>query len=198
MVKKLYPARIVLAVVALFCMLAGAQAAENRPPAGQMCREGSYVIGFDSDSNIICSGVASTVAPEAAEVTRQVEGQRGDNCPPNCPPAASVDNGAVATDKLVIQRKAVSGIATPVISKLKPGYVVFGAKETSITIIGSGFNADSAVKFQGTTYTPTVNPTGTELNVTIATRDLAMGFYAISISNGPDLETTRPRALEVY
>ncbi len=198
MVKKFRLARVVFAVMALFCMLAVAQAAENRPPAGQMCPEGSYVIGFDPDSNIICSGVASTVVPEATEAPGHMESQASDDCPPNCPPGASVDSSEVATDTLVIQQEAVPGVAIPVISKLKPRYVVFGAKETAIKIIGSGFNADSVVKFQGTTYTPTVNPTGTELNVTIATRELAMGFYAISISNGPDLETTRPRALEVY
>jgi hypothetical protein len=181
-----------------FCMLTGVQAAENQPPAGQMCAEGSYVVGFDSDSNIICSAMPSTAVKPAVEAAAPAESLAGEGCPPNCPAAASVRGSEKVPDTPVNQQGASAGVAVPVISKLKPWSVVFGARETSITITGSGFNADTVVKFQGTSYTPSVNPAGTELVVTIATRDLTMGFYAISVSNGPDLETTRSRALEVY
>jgi hypothetical protein len=181
-----------------FCLLAGVQAAENQPPAGQMCAEGGYVIGFDSDSNIICSAMPSTVVKPSPEAAAPVVSRSGDGCPPNCPAAASVGGSETVSNTPVNQQGVSAGIAAPVISKIKPWSVVFGARETSITITGSGFNADTVVKFQGTSYTPSVNPAGTELVVTIATRDLAMGFYAISVSNGPELETTRPRALEVY
>jgi hypothetical protein len=54
------------------------------------------------------------------------------------------------------------------------------------------------VKFQDSAYSPSVNPSGTELRVTIATRNLPIGRYAITVSNGPGLETTLRRALEVY
>lgn len=198
MARKLCPARVIFAAMVPFCMLAGVQAAESQPPAGQMCAEGSYVIGFDSDSNIICSAIASTVVKPAMETAAPVASGAGDDCPPNCPAAASASNSAAVSDTPVNQKGALAGIAAPVISKLKPRSVVFGARETTITITGSGFNADSVVKFHGASYTPSVNPAGNELLVTIATRDLPMGFYAISVSNGPDLETIRPRALEVY
>jgi hypothetical protein len=181
-----------------FFLLAGVQAAENQPPAGQMCAEGSYVIGFDSDSNIICSAIASSVVKPAMETAAPVASGAGDDCPPNCPAAEFASDSETVSDTPVNQKGALAGVAIPVISKLKPRSVVFGARETTITITGSGFNTDSVVKFQGTSYTPSVNPAGNELLVTIATRDLPMGFYSISVSNGPDLETTRRRALEVY
>lgn len=198
MVRKLCPARAIFAAMVPFCMLAVVQAAENQPPAGQRCAEGSYVIGFDSESNIICSAIASTAVKPAMEAAAPVASGAGDDCPPNCPAAAPDSASETVSDTLVKQKGALAGVASPVISKLKPRSVVFGARETTITITGSGFNADSVVKFQGTSYTPSVNPAGNELLVTIATRDLPMGFYAISVSNGPDLETTRRRALEVY
>ena len=87
MVHKLSPILLVLFTIIPTCMTGSLQAAGNRPPAGQMCADGSYVSGFDADGNIIC---------------------------------------------------AVPGGAKPVISDLKPSWVVFGARETSIAIIRAG------------------------------------------------------------
>ena len=54
------------------------------------------------------------------------------------------------------------------------------------------------VLFEGSTYQPTVNPAGTELEVTLSTRRLALGNYAIKVSNGPGEVLTRKKALVVY
>ena len=45
---------------ALFACMSGNLAAENNPPpAGQMCPQGAYVIGFDRGGNIVCSNAAA-------------------------------------------------------------------------------------------------------------------------------------------
>ena len=198
MFRKLIPVRLVFAAIIPFCMLTGAQAEDGRSPAGQMCPEGAYVIGFDSDSNIVCSGAVPTPAPVPPDAARQAESPGFDECPPDCSPKVPGARGEAAAEVSVTEQHAEPVVAMPMISKLKPRSVVFGARETSIMIIGSGFSADSVVKFQGGTYSSSVNPEGTELRATITTRDLSMGPYAISVSNGPGLETTMKRALEVF
>jgi hypothetical protein len=86
----------------------------------------------------------------------------------------------------------------PIISNVKPSKLVFGAPELAITVNGTGFHADSVIIFEGTTYTPRVNQAGTQLKVTIPTGDLSFGPYRITVSNGPGMETTKKRALEIY
>ena len=201
MVHKLSSTLLVFFVIISTCLTDSLQAAESRPPAGQMCTEGSYVTGFDSKGNIICSvpgGADLTVPVETAE---QANSQGEDGCPAACV-KMTTDTGAV--DEVVAAEKPVNNESTivveakPVISDVKPSWVVFGSRETSIAIIGTGFTAGSVVNFQDSVYSPSVNPSGTELRVTIATRDLPIGRYAITVSNGPELETTLRRALEVY
>jgi len=177
------------------------QAAGSRPPAGQMCAEGSFVSGFDSEGNIICSVPGGAILPVADEPAKKTSNQVEDKCSPGCQ-KATADTGAADTvqvaDKLEKSKDTVVDAAKPVISDVKPSWVVFGARETSIAIIGAGFTHESVVKFQDSTYSPSVNPSGTELRVTIATRNLPIGRYAITVSNGPGQETTQNRALEVY
>jgi hypothetical protein len=174
-----------ITVMTLACVVTGSVAADNQPPAGQMCPEGAYVIGFDSESNIVCSGMAGAV-PSKTPGTAQ-DADRGH------------DRAEPAGNELAGDEQAPGeNTAGPVISDIKPPWVVFGARETTIRIIGSGFTADTIVKFQGAAYTPTVNAAGTELRVTIGTRELPMGRYPITVSNGTGMETTRPRSLEVF
>jgi hypothetical protein len=166
-----------------------------------MCTEGSYVTGFDSEGNIICSVPGGTNLAVPVETAEQATSQGEDGCPAACV-KMTTDTGAadevVAADRPVKDEVTVVDTAKPVISDVKPSWVVFGSRETSIAIIGTGFTDESVVKFQDSTYSPSVNPSGTELRVTIATRDLPIGRYVITVSNGPGLETTLRRALEVY
>ena len=201
MVHKLSSTLLVFFAIFSTCMIDSLQAAGSRPPAGQVCTEGSYVTGFDSEGNIICSVPGGTNLPVPVETVEQANSQGDDGCPPGCLKVAT-DAGAVdevvAADKPVKDKSTVVDVAKPVISDVKSSWIVFGARETSIAIIGAGFTDESVVKFQDSAYSPSVNPSGTELRVTIATRDLPIGRYAITVSNGPGLETTLRRALEVY
>ena len=76
--------------------------------------------------------------------------------------------------------------------------MLYGTRELRLTILGAGFNADSVVEFAGNTYTPTVNQEGTRLEVTLATRKLTIGRYAVTVANGPELKSTLGKALVVY
>lgn len=193
----------VVAALGLACLAAGSLAADTRPPAGQMCPDGAYVIGFDSGGNIVCSAVAGTATSKASRTTQDITGEAAPACPESCSKvseqnvAEAGDSGTAATHAADGQAAGEAGIG-PVISKIKPSGVVFGARETTIRIIGSGFTAGAVVKFQGVAYTPAINAAGTELQVTIVTRDLPMGRYAITISNDDGSETTRRNALEVF
>ena len=201
MVHKLSSTLFVFFVIISTCMIDSLQADGSRPPAGQMCPERSYVTGFDSKGNIICSVPGGTSLPVPVETVEQANSQGDDGCPPGCLKVVT-DTGAVdevvAADKPVKDTSTVVDVAKPVISDVKPAWIVFGARETSIAIIGAGFTDESVVKFQNSAYSPSVNPSGTKLRVTIATRNLPIGRYAITVSNGPGLETTLRRALEVY
>lgn len=172
-------------VLGLLFLAAGTVVADTRPPAGQMCPSGAFVIGFDASGNIVCSketGPVSSKAPApASELTEEDSGG-----PVSSKPSAPTSD---------LTKEDSGG---PVISKIKPTGVVFGARETTIRIIGSGFTADTVVKFQGVDYLPSVNLAGTELNVTLVTRELPMGRYAITIANRDGKETTRRGALEVF
>ena len=201
MVHKLSSILFVFFAIISTCMVDSLQAAGSRPPAGQMCTEGSYVTGFDSKGNIICSVPGGTTLPVPVETSEQANSQGEGGCPAGCL-KETADTGdadeVVAADKPVKDKSTVVDVVNPMISDVKPSWVVFGSRETSIAIIGAGFTAGSVVKFQGSAYSPSLNPSGTELRVTIPTRDLPIGRYAITVSNGSGLETTLRRAIEVY
>jgi hypothetical protein len=191
-----------ITALVLVCLAAGSLQADTRPPAGQMCPEGAYVRGFDASGNIVCSAVTGAVSSKAPETGQGPTVETGQACPQGCAkvavePVAETGASAAAAHPVKSQPVGEDG-GGPVISKIKPSGVVFGARETTIRIIGSGFTADSVVKFQGAAYTPSVNTAGTELRVTIETRDLPMGRYPITIVNGDGVETTKRRALEVF
>jgi len=190
-----------VALIGLACLTTASLAADNRPPAGQMCPEGAYVIGFDAGSNIVCSVVAGQLPAAPPEIVHGAKSGGGDACPAGCTEemhgaTAAGDNEAA---DLAAEEQAGNPVdGGPVISDIKPPWVVFGARETTIRIIGSGFTAGTIVKFQDAVYSPSVNAAGTELRVTIATSDLPMGRYAITVSNADGMETTERRALEVF
>jgi hypothetical protein len=159
--------------------------------AGQMCPNGSFVIGFDAAGNIVCSqGCAADCQPGAAvSGAQQAEAA--------ATPAVAAATAATATP--AAPTAAVSTTTSgPVISEIEPTSVLYGTRELALTVLGTGFNADSVVIFAGTTYTPSVNQDGTRLEVMLATRNLTMGRYAVTVSNGPEQKSTLKKALVVY
>jgi hypothetical protein len=75
---------------------------------------------------------------------------------------------------------------------------VFGTSEVAITVIGTGFHAESVIIFEGISYKPVVNQEGTRLDTRIPTAKLSIGPYAIKVSNGPGLDNTLKRAVVVF
>lgn len=164
-------------------------AADNAPPAGQVCPIGAFVTGFDADGNILCGRPGEPAQP-TAERLAPVAGTAEPTPPPEQPaPAtsreATVSSGAVPN-------------SVPAIDELKPWSVAWGSDEATITILGNGFNAQSTVIFQGVVYQPSVDSAGDRLEVTLHTRGLAIGRYPITVSNGPDRAHTLPGAFYVY
>lgn len=169
------------AAFVVVCMLASSLAAAdleagNKALAGQMCPGGSFVIGFDSAGDIVCSEPADNGVVKTGEIAAA-------SAAASAPAAASA---------------ATASAASPVISDVEPSSVLYGTRELTITVLGSGFSAESVIEFAGTTYTPSVNAEGTRLEATVVTRDLTMGRYAITVSSGSGLKTTLKKALVVY
>lgn len=195
--------QFVFAAIVATCMLDSSLAAwgSKKAPAGQKCPTGSYVIGFDSEANIICTEACGNGVLNPGESCDDGNIESGDGCPAICRSEAAETGGI--DDGIVVQAIPTdSGISPPAtepfIFDVKPSKLTFGSAELAITISGSGFHAGSVIIFQGTTYTPSVNHAGTQLKVTIPTGNLSIGPYRITVSNGPGLETTKRRALEIY
>lgn len=93
---------------------------------------------------------------------------------------------------------AAAAAAGLLISDIEPFSVVYGTRELAITILGSGFDAQSVIEFAGKTYIPEVNPEGTRANVTLTTRNLTLGSYAVTVSNPSGEKKTLKKALVVY
>ncbi len=208
MARKSRLAQLVFGAIVAVCMIVGssvATAAEkaqvNRPPAGQMCPGGSYVVGFDDESNIICSGEDKhgdvNPAETAGDVKPDSGGSGSEQRQAEQVNKVSADK-VVAAETLTAEPAGSAATSGPVITEVNPKTALYGAKETKITISGAGFGAESVIIFAGKKYSPSVNQAGTRLDVTIPTRDLSMGRYAITVSNGPGLETTRKKALEIF
>jgi cysteine-rich repeat protein len=203
MMKKTRLTQLIFTTLVATCVYSGLLAAANVPgaPAGQMCPGGAYVIGFDSDANIICSGACGNGVLNPGESCDDGNTESGDGCTASCQ-AERVE--PEAHDEKVVVHAAPADAAIPastpgpVISDVKPSKLTFGTRELTIKVSGTGFNADSVIIFAGSSYTPSVNQAGTELTVTIPTRTLSIAPYAITVSNGTGLETTRKRALEIY
>jgi hypothetical protein len=198
MPSKLHQSKIRWAVLAAALTMCASLPADEpddgsakRSLAGQMCPSGSFVIGFDAAGDIVCS----------------------ERCMSDCQAGAAGADTAPAATAATAATAAVAGTPTaataaaagaaepdtgPVISEIQPDSVLYGTRELRLTILGAGFNADSLVEFAGTTYTPTVNQEGTRLEVTLATRKLTIGRYAVTVANGPELKSTLGKALVVY
>ena len=164
--------------------------AENEAPAGQMCPEGAYVIGFDLQSNIICSEIEAEPEVPVPEPT----------VTPDKPASTTQQDTAVPKPVAAqpAQRVIVPVARNPVISDVDPAAVVFGTPEVSLTVTGTGFEKESIIVFDGSTYPASVNQAGTQIVITIATRRLSIGPYAITVLNGSGGKVTLRKALEVY
>ena len=182
MVNKLGLEQFVLTAIVIVIMTGVSLTAHGssnssaiRALAGQMCPNGTYVIGFDSEGKIICADACGNGVPNTDGDEEELAVETSATDPGSLPP-----------------------IPNPVISGVKPKSIVWGTSEVAITVIGTGFHDESVVIFEGSTYKPAVNQAGTRLDITIETANLIIGHYAIKVSNGSGLENTLKRALAVY
>jgi cysteine-rich repeat protein len=198
----------VLAVGAAALILGGSLAAAepqgasgSRSLAGQMCPEGSYVIGFDSQANIVCSAICGNGILDTNETCDDGNSAAGDGCSATCQPegmAPAGQSAAATAESAVGVASGLSSITALAVSDVEPSSVMYGTRELEVTISGTGFAADSVVVFAGKTYQPSVNQAGTRLDVTLATRNLSMGTYAITVSSGSGPQQTLKKALTVF
>lgn len=193
----------------------------GRPPAGQMCPRGSYVVGFDAAANIVCSPICDRGAVDTDTACDNGNMQGGHGCPPACQaeataavagagvagtqvgheepaPAPAVAAPAAPVPEAAVAQAAAPAIAELTIEEVEPSSVVWGTRELTIAVIGAGFTPESVVLFSGSTYEPVVDPSGTRLTVTLPTRDLPLGNYAVTVSDGAGQQDTLKRALIVY
>jgi cysteine-rich repeat protein len=208
MTNKLRPKQFVLAAIVMVLMSSNSLTAHGgdnnlamRALAGQMCPNGSYVIGFDSAGNIVCTEACGNGALNTGEACDDGNTETGDGCSATCQPEGVNTDGD--EDEPVVETRAtnpssLTSIPNPVIADVEPSSVVWGASEVAITVIGTGFHEESVIIFEGSSYTPVVNQAGTRLDITIETANLSIGSYAIKVSNGPGLENTLKRALALY
>jgi hypothetical protein len=196
MVKLRSSCLILLPLFPLTCP--ATSVADLKPPAGQVCSAGAYVVGFDREGNILCSeprpddGPASGTIGEGPETPSAVvnaaapvaaDSQKSPTA--NGAPAAVASGGATAGARLMATGP-------------EPWSVVYGKRDVTVTINGSGFTTDTRVIFNGQSHAPAVDPNGSELRVTLDTSGLAIGKYPITVSNGPGDEITLERRLVVY
>jgi cysteine-rich repeat protein len=204
----LHPEQFVLAAIVTAFMIGSSLAAYGdgnssaiRALAGQMCPDGSYVIGFDPEGNIICTEACGNGVLNTGEACDDGNTETGDGCSAACQSEGVDTDGdeeELAAEPSEPDPSSLSSIPIPVISDVEPSSVVFGTSELAITVIGTGFHAESVIIFEGLTYKPVVNRAGTRLDTTIATANLSISSYAIKVSNGSGLENTLKRALDVY
>ena len=208
MVNKLRPEQFVLAIMVIVLMTGSsltAHAGENTSAiqalAGQMCPNGSYVIGFDSEGNMICTDACGNGVLNTGEACDDGNAEIGDGCSATCQAegvVTDVHEEALDVEISAVDPGSLPSIPNPVIAGVKPKSIVWGTSEVAITVIGTGFYEESVIIFEGSTYKPVVNQAGTRLDITIETANLIIGSYAIKISNGSGLENTLKRALAVY
>ena len=211
MKQKTHFPQFIIAALFSVCISSSLLAAwgGDKPPAGQMCPTGSFVVGFDAKKNIICSPTCGNGVLNPGENCDDGNTEDGDSCPATCRAVSVVPKsvpgsapesaeGEVAVQAAPVDKKPSQLSPNPIISDVKPSKLMFGTRELAITISGTGFHTETVIKFAGVTYSPSVNQAGTELRVTFPTRNLGIGPYAITVSNGPGMETTLKKALEIY
>lgn len=174
---------------------------ENGPPANQKCPDGSYVIGFDSGSNIICSGVCGNSVLNAGEDCDDGNRVPGDGCSASCQSegaktAVTAERQAGKTPEPKSEK--AGDLPGLIITDVEPSSVVFGSSEVIVTVMGSGFNESSVIIFEGKNYDATVNSEGTRLTFKPVISGLSIGSYALTVSNGSGLKVTRKRSLVVF
>jgi cysteine-rich repeat protein len=208
MANKLCPEQFVIAAIVTVLMIGGSLTAHGggkssaiRVLPGQMCPNGSYVIGFDSEGNIICTEACGNGVLNTGEACDDGNTETGDGCSAACQSEgvdANDDEEELAAETSATDPSSLLSIPNPVISDVEPTSVVWGTSKVAITVIGTGFHAESVIIFEGLTYKPVVNQAGTRLDTTIKTANLSIGSYAIKVSNGSGPENTLKRALVVY
>lgn len=198
MAQKSHLKQFIFAAIVATCMVDSSLAAwgSKKAPAGQMCPNGSYVVGFDSEANIICSEACGNGVLNPGESCDDGNTDSGDSCPPTC--RAEGADEEIAEQVSPTDTEVYPSASNPIISDVKPSKLTFGTRELAITVSGSGFHAETVIIFEGTKYKPLVNQAGTQLKATIPTGDLDIGPYRITVSNGPGLEATKRRGLEIY
>lgn len=184
----------------------------NHPPAGQVCPRGSYVIGFDLAGNILCSDTCGNGVLEQGESCDDGNTTGGDGCSADCglegagaSPSETADSQPAskpattpAAAAPIVASRSEPATAAPSIADINPSTAVYGGREVRVVIIGSGFGSATRVKFQGETYEPSVNSAGTELTVSLRTSGLPIGRYPLTVTNGPGLETTVRKGLDIF
>ena len=146
-------------------------------PAGQMCNRGSYVIGFDTKGNIICND-SKKVATKVAD--------------------AEITAKPILVKPVPAAPVIVPSVAELSISDIQPSSVVFGTREVTISVTGTGFHEQSVIIFEGSTYDTSVNQAGTQLDATLTIGSLTIGPYTVTVSNGSGKVAKLKKALEVY
>ena len=197
------------------------QASAKRSLAGQVCPSGSFVFGFDAEGDILCSAACGNGVLNPGESCDDGNTSDGDGCSASCqsesaavtPGAAVAGTAAVAAVPVATEAAAAPTMVTAaapadaaaeteaaglVISDIEPSSVVYGTRELDVTILGDGIKAGSIIEFAGQAYTPTVNPEGTRAEVTLTTRRLTLGAYALTVSNPSGQKVTLKKALVVY
>jgi len=208
MAHKSHLVQLAFAAIVVVCMTGSSATASgadidpgNQPPAGQMCPKGSYVTGFDSESNIICNEISVNGVAHPGEITGDGNTETGDNRPANRQ-SEQVDTGSAgeahAVEAILADPGSSPSLPDLVITDVDPTTVVFGKSEVTFTVSGAGFSAESVIIFAGSRYSPSVNQAGTRLEVTIATRNLSIGRYPITVSNGSGMESTWKKRLEIF
>jgi len=177
------------------------QEADLRPPAGQVCPGGHFVTGFDQRGNIICgeaagNGAASSTATTATVIAAPASSSGSEGG--SAAAAAVVASPAAASSAATQSAGGPAAGAALTIEKVTPWSAPYGSREVDLVISGSGFAQDTVVVFRGETYKPSVDPSGTRLDVTVRTRDLAMGTYPLTVANNEDNRVTLKKGLVVY
>ena len=191
MAPKAHLLLLIFSIVVSLGMSGNLFAADQAAPAGQMCPEGAYVIGFDSESNIICASLRNN-AEDPGEVYDDVNIEVQDTTETQSVRPKSVEQ-AVLAEPVIVSRTQILTIAD-----VEPPNVVFGKPRLAITVSGTGFNSDSVVIFEGSPYSTSVNSSGTRLEATITIGKLSIGAHPIKVSNGPGKEVILKKALEIF
>jgi hypothetical protein len=196
---KTFVTSLLAGVVALAAVpVMAADEAEARPPAGQMCPQGSYVIGFDAGANIVCSSQPAAMSPDELQAPGSQAppiASGATSAPTAAPVAAVVEPAAPGTPAPTSAKPVVTQLE---VTDVEPWSVVFGKREVTITVTGTGFTAGSMVRFEGVEYRPSVSDDGTRLMVTLPTRDLSIGNYPITVTNGSGDQVRAKQKLAVF